>query len=71
MITLSLSDKLPIHILNSSQALVFRWMAEKLPCCVLQYGFFDDKVGPVVLCVLIMICLSIIYVLAILKYVKG
>ena len=36
-----------------------------------QYGFFDDKVGPVTLCVLIMVALTAILIMAILDYVHG
>ncbi len=38
-----------------------------------QYGFFDDRLGPVVLCGLIMLALTTIMVVAILDYraVKG
>jgi hypothetical protein len=38
---------------------------------VLQYGFFDDKVGPVTLCVLIMLALTAILAMAVLDYVHG
>ena len=36
-----------------------------------QYGFFDDKVGPVTLCVLIMVALTAILIMAIVDYVHG
>ena len=39
--------------------------------CVSQYGFFDDKVGPVTLCVLIMLALTAILVMAVIDYVHG
>jgi hypothetical protein len=32
------------------------------PCA--QYGFFDDKVGPTVLCVLIMLSLTFILIMS-------
>lgn len=33
-----------------------------------QYGFFDDRLGPVVLCVMIMVALTVIMVVAIIDY---
>ena len=33
-----------------------------------QYGFFDDRLGPVVLCLLIMMALSAIMAVAIIDY---
>mmetsp|Transcript_6679 Transcript_6679/g.19222 ORF Transcript_6679/g.19222 Transcript_6679/m.19222 type:complete len:157 (+) Transcript_6679:440-910(+) len=58
---------LPIAVLMMVYALYIYYMRsvflEKK-----QYGFFDDKLGPVVLCVLIMLALSTIMVVAIIDY---
>ena len=39
--------------------------------CGVQYGFFEDRVGPVTLCVLIMLCLTFIFGMAVVDYVHG